>query len=143
MYLVADNYRVDYGNIAAVSSPLGLSKGRLVSGLENNNVVWRAYDSAGTLQQEFSTAKQTFTTPDSVALYAKKDNDTVDNTKAIAKIYYFKIYDADELKHHFVPVPQGMVIGDTTISAPCMFDIVTQTPFYNDGTGDFVYGKDN
>ena len=60
------------------------------------------------------------------------------------KFYYLKIYNGnDELIHHFVPVPSGMVIGNTTISANGMFDIVTQTPFYNSGTGDFTYGKDN
>lgn len=48
------------------------------------------------------------------------------------RFYYFTV----EGKHNFIPVldPTG---------APCMFDTVTRTPFYNAGTGDFLYpGKE-
>ena len=48
------------------------------------------------------------------------------------KIYNFIIYENDELKQSFVPYldPTG---------TPCMYDTVTQTTYYNAGTGDFLY----
>ena len=55
---------------------------------------------------------------------------------------YFKITNGNTVKMHLIPVPAGMVIGNTTITANCMFDIVTQTPFYNAGSGTFTYGVD-
>lgn len=45
---------------------------------------------------------------------------------------YFKLWLNGELIYHLIPAldPTG---------APCMFDIVSKTPFYNAGTGDFTY----
>ena len=59
------------------------------------------------------------------------------------KIYRARFWANDVLVRDFVPVPSGLVIGNTTISANGMFDMVTQTPYYNVGTGSFTYGKDN
>ena len=49
------------------------------------------------------------------------------------KIYYFQIYDNDTLVRDFVPVLDYNGV-------PCMFDKVTETFFYNQGTGDFIAG---
>ena len=59
------------------------------------------------------------------------------------KIYYCKIYDDNELLYHFVPVPQGLVIGNYMVPSNGMFDIVNQQFYSNDGTGSFTYGKNN
>lgn len=83
-----------------------------------------------------------WSTPYTMALFARNSNGTIDNF-CQAKIYYFKIYEDNVLTRHFVPVPSGLVIGSTTISANCLFDIVSQTPYYNAGSGAFTYGKDN
>jgi hypothetical protein len=48
------------------------------------------------------------------------------------KIYDFIISENNLTKHSFIPCL------DRT-GTPCMYDIVTQTPFYNAGTGDFLY----
>ena len=50
---------------------------------------------------------------------------------AKGRVYSFTMKEAGVLKLNFVPAldPTG---------APCMFDLVTRTPFYNSGTGDFV-----
>lgn len=45
---------------------------------------------------------------------------------------YFKVWVNDELKCHLTPAL------DST-GAPCMFDLVSHTPFYTEGTGDFTY----
>ena len=46
---------------------------------------------------------------------------------------YFKVWVNDELKRHLIPSlsPAGI---------PCMFDLVSKTPFYNQGTGAFIVG---
>ena len=52
-----------------------------------------------------------------------------------AKIYSFKITDTstDTVLINMVPVLDGNGV-------PCMWDTVSQTFFYNQGTGDFLYG---
>lgn len=51
---------------------------------------------------------------------------------AEARIWSFKVSERGVTKRDFVPCldPTG---------APCMFDLVTCKPFYNSGTGDFLY----
>ena len=50
------------------------------------------------------------------------------------RCYYFRIYDNDNLIRYFIPAldPNGK---------PCMWDVVTKQPFYNQGTGEFTYGR--
>ena len=57
-------------------------------------------------------------------------------------IKYLKIWSGDTLVRHFVPVPQGLVIGNYTVPKNGMFDIVNQT-FYEatGGLGNLQYGK--
>ena len=51
-----------------------------------------------------------------------------------AKIYYARIYDVNEnLVRDFIPVLDKN-------GTPCMYDRVTDTCFYNSGTGDFIAG---
>ncbi|MDW2995938.1 MAG: hypothetical protein R8M71_03185 [Alphaproteobacteria bacterium] len=59
----------------------------------------------------------------------------------IGRIYYFKIYEGDELIRHFVPVPNGMQIGDFTVPSNGMWDIVEQKFYGNISNGDFIYGE--
>ena len=83
-----------------------------------------------------------YTTPVTLKLFVLDTNGTLSNYFT-GKFYYCKLYNNNALVRHFVPVPAGMVIGNTTISAPCLFDIVSQTPYYNAGSGAFTYGKEN
>lgn len=61
------------------------------------------------------------------------------NTKLVAgsfisaRIYSFKIQNGDELYRNFVPALD-------TANKPCLFDTVSKQPFYNQGTGEFLYG---
>lgn len=50
------------------------------------------------------------------------------------KVWLFR-YKNGNAQHEFIPAldPTG---------APCMYDLVTRTPFYNSGTGDFIYPTD-
>ena len=66
------------------------------------------------------------------------------NSPIKARIYFLKVIDCitNQLKHYFVPVPKGLVIGNYTVPSNGMWDIVTQTFFGNQGTGSFTFGKD-
>jgi len=50
----------------------------------------------------------------------------------ICRVYSFTISRAGEMQLYFIPCldPNG---------TPCMYDIMSQEPFYNDGTGQFLY----
>ncbi len=56
--------------------------------------------------------------------------------------YDVVIYNGDTLLGHFIPVPAGMVIGNYTVPANGMWDVVGQKFYGNSGTGDFIYGVD-
>lgn len=57
------------------------------------------------------------------------------------KLYRTNIVNGND-KYDFVPVPEGLQIGNYKVPSNGMFDIVTQTFFPNAGTGEFNYGKD-
>ena len=48
------------------------------------------------------------------------------------RVYSFKMKEDGALQRNFIP---ALDPEDT----PCMFDTITRTPFYNQGTGDFLY----
>lgn len=50
-----------------------------------------------------------------------------------SRLYYFKIYNESNLVRDYIPVL------DST-KHPCMYDKVSKTCFYNQGTGEFLYG---
>ena len=49
------------------------------------------------------------------------------------KVHYLQIYQSDELVFDGIPVLDNN-------NTPCMYDLVTETFFYNQGTGEFSYG---
>ena len=57
------------------------------------------------------------------------------------KLYRTKIVNGND-KYDFVPVPQGLQIGNYKVPSNGMFDIVTQTFFENKGSGEFIWGVD-
>ena len=57
----------------------------------------------------------------------------IGGTGAYAKVYSCKIYHQDNLARDFQPCLD-------TEGVPCMFDLVSQKPFYNVGTGSFTWG---
>ena len=61
---------------------------------------------------------------------------------AHAKMFYYKIWQGENLVRHFVPVPCGLKIGDFVVPENGMWDIVEQKFYGNSGTGDFIYGVD-
>ena len=57
----------------------------------------------------------------------------VGGTGLLGKVYSCKIYHQDSLVRDFQPCLD-------TEGVPCMFDFVSQKPFYNVGTGSFTWG---
>jgi hypothetical protein len=54
----------------------------------------------------------------------------------VGRIYYVELYKDDVKIGHFIPCIDR-------IGTPCMFDMVTRQPFYNCGSGEFLYpGKE-
>ena len=56
------------------------------------------------------------------------------------KVAYFGISKSGFQLQYLVPVPKGILIGDKIAPSNCMFDLVTQTFFENQGTGEFTIG---
>lgn len=71
-------------------------------------------------------------------LFMRRNN----TSSFIGKLKSFIIKNKGIIKKHFVPVPKGLVIGNYTVPSNGMWDIVTQTFFANQGTGNFIFGKD-
>lgn len=69
-----------------------------------------------------------FATTDSAWLFAVNDGDI----RCDDYIYSCKIWHFGELVRNFVPCVDGSHV-------PCMYDTVSKKPFYNAGTGEFLY----
>lgn len=53
---------------------------------------------------------------------------------AVMTLYYCKIYEDDTLIHYFLPAVDGSNI-------PCLYDLITNSYFYNQGSGSFSVGN--
>lgn len=84
-----------------------------------------------------------FTGTYNVALFGMNTTGGIQSAaKKACRLYNVKLYIAGTLVRHFVPVPQGMVIGETTIASNGMFDIANQQFYPCSGAGTLTYGKD-
>lgn len=83
---------------------------------------------------------QNNTANQSLVVFADKKETGDISGFAKIKEWYFIIYQYSFIKQYLVPVPKGMLIGDKIAPSNCMFDMVTQTFFENQGTGDFIIG---
>ena len=76
---------------------------------------------------------QTFTEQSKMVLFGLSRGGTV-VAKSNIKMYYFKLYDNNELIHNFIPARRN---SDNKLG---MYDTVTKTFFTNAGTGTFIAG---
>ena len=67
-----------------------------------------------------------------IYLFCRNTKNTA-NLFISARIYSFKIQNDDVLYRNFVPALD-------TANKPCLYDTVSKQPFYNEGTGEFLYG---
>lgn len=84
------------------------------------------------IRNTFATAS--FTTTDTIPLFAARGANGIDSRMFNGKIYWCKIYDDETLVRDFIPVRVGQV--------GCMYDKVSGTLFYNQGSGAFILGPD-
>ena len=70
-------------------------------------------------------------------LYLFRRNSSGSPSPASIKLYYCKIWLNDVLVRDFVPY------YDYSTNKACLYDEVTQTCFYNAGTGEFTYSNNN
>ncbi len=68
----------------------------------------------------------------SINLFAVNGNGTISNFSSI-RIYYMKIYDNNTLIRDYVPVI-------TSAGKACLFDQIEKKCYYNQGSGEFLYG---
>ncbi len=99
------------------------------------------------LTQGTSTTNTTegyISTNGTISLFGIKDQIACNAQEfAIAKIYYFKIFQNGILIHHYVPVPAGMQIGNFYTPTNGMWDIISKQFYGNQGTGYLSYGIEN
>lgn len=69
-------------------------------------------------------------------LFAYHHTNNTGSINSASRIYSFKIWENGNLVRDFIPV---LDMNDI----PCMYDKVTDELFYNQGTGEFLYGKLN
>lgn len=85
-------------------------------------------DGTAVFSQTFSVSD--FTSTATMTLFRAKN---VAGSYFSGRIYSCKHYSSDELIQDFVPCLD-------TNGVPCMFDFVSQKPFYNKGSGSFTWG---
>ena len=91
--------------------------------LEYKNGTIKATDEFGNSKQRAGAVNTNFTL---LAVVGK-------SYPSYANLYYTKIYDNDTLVRDYVPVIDSN-------SRPCLFDRVSKECYYNQGTGEFLYG---
>lgn len=92
----------------------------------------------GTLFTSSSTGTPTdFNNGNNITLFQYNN---AGGSNLVGKIKNFQVKQNLTILQYLVPVPKGILIGDKIAPSNCMFDIVTQTFFENQGTGDFIIG---
>jgi hypothetical protein len=81
----------------------------------------------------YSYPMQTFMCTQNINIF--RDNNSRNQAVRYCKmkLYSFKVYDAGVLVRDYIPILDKN-------DRPCLFDKVSKTCFYNQGTGEFLYG---
>ena len=79
------------------------------------------------------TGSVTATTTSSVSLYLFRSRFSTDTNSPTLKLYGCKIWDNNnKLVRYYVPCLDNN-------NTPCLYDLITKTPYYNSGSGTFDY----
>lgn len=100
-------------------------------------ISYKSGSQTGTLNGTAMTSKSlTGTEATNLSIYLfKRHHYGTDNVSGlVGRIYYFKLWNNGALVRYFIPAldPNGR---------PCMWDAITKKPYYNQGTGEFTYGR--
>lgn len=83
--------------------------------------------------EEIDVKRRTFNCPSPLYVFGGSQMGEIHETRLSGRIYYFNLYESGDLILKFIPAIDPFGI-------PCMYDIVTDRPFYNNGTGQFIVG---
>lgn len=75
-----------------------------------------------------------------IFLFGLNQNGSIESRRMRGKVFEFILWSNSTILQYLIPVPKGMLIGDKIAPSNCMFDMVTQTFFENQGTGNFIIG---
>ena len=122
-----------YGNGSAESNVGVLNDQIIICKYSADGVV--KMDENGNILKTIAVATSNdFSTPHSLLICQCWSGDDVSkNRDFMGDIYYVKIYDGDNLVRDFVPCLDAEGV-------PCMYDLVGQKPYYNQGSGSFTWG---
>ena len=79
------------------------------------------------------TTSGTFTTPTTMALFGAWATNTESYNPKPWKVYNCVISSGLAVQQHLIPTLDPSL-------RPCLYDLITRTPFYNQGTGEFTWG---
>ena len=114
---------IQYNSVG--SYPVNLNKFDCITDFVNNK--FTIYDT----EYDLSWAKNRDYLSDFYLFWAR---DVTDNRKkAKLKLYKLEIYRGEELSLNLIP-------SLDTQGTPCLYDTVSKKAFYNQGTGEFLYG---
>ena len=100
-----------------------------------NNRIARLLVDNEVLKTSSTLPTLTFTFNLPLHLFGYNDGSTGKHVFWKGRIYSAKITEGNELVRHFVPA------FDTEEQRPCMYDLIEGIPYYNAGSGEFLYNK--
>lgn len=139
------NIRIDYGEYDTRHWQVsGITLGNKFDIYASANYMSVIDLTTNTKSESAVTYSGTFETPQTLLIAGNGHGNYSGGSllNATCKIYRVQIMNNCVVVRDFVPVPAGMVIGNTTIPSNGMFDIINQQFYANQGTGSFTIGKD-
>ncbi len=125
MWILQNKIRADYGTSLKYYFFNSSSTGIVELGY-NKNMVYLNSEESNFTYEDYSNDL-------SIAIFSCNNSGIFDVRRASVKLYYFKIYDNSTLVRDYIPVIDSS-------ERPCLFDKVSRECYYNQGTGEFLYG---
>lgn len=122
-----------YGNGSSESN-VGILNDQIIICKYSADGVVKMDENGNVLKTIAVATSNDFFTPHSLLLCQCWHNNGVSqNRDFMGDIYYVKIYDGNNLVRDFVPCLDAEGV-------PCLYDLVGQNPYYNQGSGSFTWG---
>lgn len=133
MFILGFYSRGWYGYRSSQGSPMQLIGGIYEVRLDKGKFYW--FNTAtGNWDLKNTYAAGTFTTPSNMILFGERRSNTIAQLSSI-KLYYCKIYEDDTLVRDYIPIKDLNNVA-------CLYDKVSDTYFYNQGSGTFIAGPE-
>lgn len=122
-----------YGYNSSQGSPMRLTGGIYEVRLDKGKFYW-FNTTTGDWDLKNTYTIGTFTTPSNMILFGERRSNTVTQLSSI-KLYYCKIYENGTLVRDYIPIKDLNNVA-------CLYDKVSDTYFYNQGSGTFIAGPE-